>query len=236
MYNVFADNLIFNIQMKNLKEFLNNLKDKKFLFIFPHFDDCAFVSAGLIQTLNDMALKSEVCVFFESASDKARIEFEKYAKDLKVGKTIFKKTTHKELESDIAEVIKETKPGVVVTFDPAGITGNSHHTLYSLKTYEVVSRMKNDRPELLWRIADKEEEKYFGKMPKALLKPYDPVYSLNLKVMQSFRKIKAILTNRSKMHSIKDKMKFIEWYLFDHSELYYCFDFKKDKLNIKYER
>lgn len=222
-----------------MESFMKNIGGKgsgKVLFVFPHFDDCAFVSSGLIQLLKFKGYKTHVCVLYEKDDDTAVREFNKYCDRLKIGNTQIVKVLHATIERNLANVIKMEKPDVVVTFDPGGVTGNSHHTLVSLKTYEVLKSMNKLRPKLLWRVADREEEKYFGKMPDALGKPYTNVINLNLRFPQSLMKVRAIFDNRSKLKGMIHKLRIAEWYLFDHSEQYYLVNFDTDRIKVEFQK
>lgn len=209
-------------------------ENSRVLFLFPHFDDCAFVSSGLIKLAKKIGCTSKVVVLYEKVDKVAELEFDAYTNYLGVSDTAKVLTTHSKMVKDVEKQIKDFKADSVVTFDPGGVTGNSHHTLTSLKTYEVIRNISKSRPNLLWRVADKEEEKHFGKMPKALGKDYANVFELNLKMRSSLQKIKAIFMNKSRMNSWAHKLRIFEWYLFDHKEIYYKVDFKKDKLTVNY--
>jgi LmbE family N-acetylglucosaminyl deacetylase len=212
---------------------LFNEKSGMMLFIFPHFDDCAFVSSGLLQVATRNNINTNVVVLYEKENKFDEEDLLKYSKYLAITKTEKYKVDHKSLKHVIEKLIEEKKPSTIISFDPAGITGNSHHTLVSLNIYEVLQNMKNP-PQLLWRVADTEEEKYFGKMPYPLGKKYENIIHFNLGLRESIKKIKAIFTNRSKFKGLNFKLRILEWYLFDHKESYYLIDFKKDKLNIIY--
>lgn len=221
--------------MNEIQKLLTKQEGNRVLFVFPHLDDCAFVAGGLLQTANKLGLKTYVGVLVENENLQGNQEFLKYSKQLEVTEAVIIKTTHGALKNNLEKLLKKINPQVVVTFDPAGITGNSHHTLLSLKLYEIVSEL-NKKPKLLWRVADHEEEKYFGKMPNVLGRPYSDVIKLKLSFIHSIKKIKAILANQSRMKGFLYKLRIIEWYLFDHSEYYYLVDFAKDHLKVNFQQ
>jgi hypothetical protein len=177
------------------------------LFVFPHFDDCAFVSSGLIQFALKAGVKTHVLVLNEKSDKVGETEFIKYTNDLGVAKSFVVRVTHASIKENILKLINNIEPSVVVTFEPGGVTGNSHHTLISLKTYEVMRDLKKDRPKLLWRIADSEEIKYFGQMPSPLGRKYTDILKLNLRLGNSAKKIRAIFSNRSKMKDLSFKLR-----------------------------
>lgn len=219
--------------MRNLQDLLAKHSGTTILFIFPHFDDCAYVSSGLLQAARRFDIKTFVVVLVEKDDEVGIVEFQKYALDLGTNETKVIKTKRSTMKLDIMAVINSVKPEFVVSFDPGGVTGNSHHTLTSLKTYEALKSLKK-RPKLLWRVADVEEEKYFGKTPRPLGKEYDPIIKLNLDLKNSIRKVKAILSNKSKMRGFLYQLRVIEWYLLDHQENYYLVDFNRDRLKVSY--
>ena len=47
----------------------------KVLFVFPHFDDCAFVSSGFLQKITEKSkLNPHVAIFYEHEDEKAKNE------------------------------------------------------------------------------------------------------------------------------------------------------------------
>lgn len=219
--------------MDQVKNLLKDSSGGPMLFIFPHFDDCAFVSSGLLQEARRYGITTLVCVLAEADDQIGLKEFQSYTSLLGVTKAFTLKTRHASTESNISKLIAETNPEFVITFDPGGITGNSHHTLTCLKTYDALRHLSK-RPKLLWRIADFEEEKYFGKTQRPLSKEYDKVVKLNLRLKNSLLKVKSILSNKSKMGGVLHKLRIIEWYLLDHQESYYVVDFDRDRLKVNY--
>jgi LmbE family N-acetylglucosaminyl deacetylase len=216
--------------MSEFKDIFNPAEEKNVLFIFPHYDDCAFVASGLIQSLTKHKITCEVLVLSEFENNKEKNEFEDYSKFLGISKSKILLSTHSNYKSNIKKIILNNRPTTVVTFDPGGVTGNSHHTHISLATYDALREIKNNNIKLLWRIADKEEEKHFGKMPRVL--KYSRVLSIKLGLKESYKKIKSIFLNKSKFTKFTFKLRILEWYLFDHSESYYHVNFDKDKIKV----
>jgi hypothetical protein len=158
-----------------------------------------------------------------------------YSDNLKITAAIPLVAEKSKIRESVKRLVLKIKPSLVVTFDPNGITGNFYHRIISLDTYLVLKDIEK-RPMLLWRFADREEERYFGKMPNPLGRAYDNNISLRLSLNQSIKKINSILTNKTKTKGLMYKLRIIEWYLFDHYENYYLFDFDRDNLSVDHIR
>ena len=123
---------------------------------------------------------------------------------------------------------------MILTFDPHGVTGHPDHIVSSLEVLNLLkSEMGQEKPVLLWRVADSQERKYFDKGHKFHIN-IDPTYHYSLSLGESIRKLRAIYSFKSKIKSRLFKLQVTEWYLLDHKELYYLVDFAKDKYNLLY--
>jgi len=220
---------------RNIEKFLSNYKKKVFLAVFPHADDVAFVSGGLFQLLQKMDIKTKfICL--TSGGDKEQLgdsdkvlgvdELEVYSYE--PGK--LKENTKKWI-SQVEKEIEKTRPFAILTFDPHGVTGNVDHVECSVGIFNLLKDMKGKRPELLWRISDSQEKRFFDKNNEVTLDIEATFYHF-LRLTESVKKLKAIFKHKYKFKTLIFKMRVLEWYLFDHKELYYLVDFSNNKYQI----
>ncbi len=228
--------------MRNLKKFLYGNKGKTLLIVFPHADDESFVAGGLLQLLKRMGIRTKLITLTNGKpSEDSRIiehEFVKATRLLGIDEVElwkYKEGELKDLKSDWTTKLKAEiiaiKPFAVLTFDPNGITGHTDHIIISVSILNLIKNIKGNKPHLLWRISDKEEKNYFYK-EKGMLVDKEPTFQYNLSLRESLRKLKAIFTYRSQLKNIFFRLRILDWYLFDHKELFYLADFKGDSYDL----
>jgi len=232
--------------MLNLKNFLSENKGETLLIVFPHPDDESFVAGGLLQLVKHMGIKTKLITLTNGEhNENNTLRETEYKKAVNLlGIDIFEIWKYKEGElNDLKEdwtnklkkEIKNTKPFAVLTFDPNGITGHPDHIVTSVSILNLIKKVKEAKPHLLWRISDIEEKKYFyGE--KGLVVEKTPTFSYNLSLVESIRKLKAIFTYKSQFKNIFFRLRVLDWYLFDHKELFYLADFKKDNFEVLLEK
>lgn len=226
------------------------------LLILPHPDDAAYVSGGLIQIAQKYSIKTKlICLTIggrrilpkdnKSASklkDIREKELEKANKflglddltlwDLEDGNLI---KTKSDWLSKLNREIENSKPSLIVTFDHSGITGHPDHLVVSKVVFDLTKKFKN-KPNLLLRVPDTQEINYF-KDNKAINFAQRPNQKLEYSFGISLNKIKAILAHKSQIKNLLFALQILEWYLFDHQELYHLVDYKKKypvELSFKY--
>lgn len=219
--------------MKSVSEFLSKQEGGKLLAILPHADDASFVAGGLFQILEKYKIKSKLLYLTKADKTELNNSAELLGID-NVENLDFQNgdlaNNKKMLTSAISKQIINFAPDIVLSFDPHGITGNSDHVVTSLVIFELIKRMK-EQPSLIWRIADSSEKKHFDKGHNIHLSiTPNLVHRLNLS--QSIKKLKAIYAFKSKFKSLIFRMQVLEWYLFDHKELYYHVNPKNHKLEV----
>ncbi len=234
--------------MDNLIEFLKNLKNKKMLLIFPHPDDEAYVSGGLLQVAQELSIHTKLICLTKGGRGllpKNRIKA-KLIKDIRIKELeraceilgVDEKTVwdypdgglYSEVNKWLPELKKEIdkfEPSILVTFDPSGITGHPDHLVVNHKVTEYIFSL-DKRPILFLRVPDKQEYGFF-KNNKQLSIASKPTHELNYSFKISINKIKAILAHKSQIKSLFFKLHIFEWLLFDHKELYHLVDYDNEK-------
>lgn len=235
--------------MQSLHSFFNDNKVKSLLAIFAHPDDESFVSGGLFQEAQKLGIMTSlICMTkggrglnaYKSGNLKEirSKELDKAVKILDIDKTYLwdypdadLRSTKDNWVSDLEKQIIKTNPDLILTFDPSGITGHPDHLVTCIETLNLIKKMKK-KPFLIWRVPDDQEKnKYFHK--NDLIKyAKEANMELNYGLKESLKKIKAIYSHKSQMKNIKYKLQILEWFLFDHRELYYRVDLSQ---NYKYK-
>lgn len=230
--------------MDNLKNLLENNKGKSLLAIFPHPDDESFVAGGLFQVAKEIGLKTTLVCLTKG---------ERGISSFKIGE--LRKIKEKEINSavtilgidelhlfaypdaglrdtksgwtgDVKKIIEKVNPAIIITFDHSGITGHPDHIATCVDILEIVKALK-EKPILLWRVPDNQELKYFRKN-EALKFASAANLKLDYGIGKSIKKLKAIYSYKSQMHSFIYRLHLLDWFLFDHWELYYQVDLDKN--------
>lgn len=234
--------------MDNIRNLLKTYKGKFVLLIFPHPDDAAYVSGGLLQIAQNYSIRTKlICLtkggrnhLSKNTKQKSSIkniridELKKSCNILGIDEHIvfdcedgnLIKTKDVWLKR-IKKEIKNDKPNMIITFDQSGITGHPDHLVVSKEIIDICKSDKNIK--LLLRVPDKQELIYF-KSNKAIKFAQKATHKLSYTLKEAIIKIKAILAHKSQLKSFLFSLQIIEWYLFDHRELYHLIDFKKNSI------
>ncbi len=206
--------------MQNIQTLLNNTKNKKLLVIFPHPDDESVMSAGLIQAAlakkwlvrvvsltHGEAGKMHINGKGRSLKEIRKIEFELAMKKLGVGECEAHafpdgrlKDTKLPWRDMVKQEIESFQPGIIVTYDPTGITGHPDHVVLSheisLVAYELNKNKSKNAPRLLWPAYEglPKNRMYHPEMFDAAP---EPSHHLALNPVQVFRKYQAIIAHQS---------------------------------------
>lgn len=236
--------------MKQLSEFLKNYKRKKMLLIYPHPDDEAYVSGGLLQMAEKFSIETKLICLTKggrgippkNAKSKYPLkeirekELEKACKILGVDEVLLWDypdagliQTKNDWVFHLKKEIIKSNADILVTFDQSGITGHPDHLIVISEIYTILKSLQN-KPKLLLRVPDKQEKSYF-KDNKALIFASEPTHKLSYSLLFSVKKIKAIFAHKSQIKNFLFRLRVFEWYLFDHQELYHLSDFKKPYLS-----
>ena len=223
--------------------------------IFPHPDDEAYVSGGLLQIAQSLSIKTKlICLtkggrgllpknkdLAENLKEIRKEELDKASSILGIDEMVVwdypdaHLLEKKEIWlASLRKEIEKTKASIIVTFDQSGITGHPDHLVISNEVFEILKNMKN-KPFLLQRVPDKQELNYF-KDNKLISFAQKPTHEISYSFEISLKKIQAIFAHKSQLKNFLFRLQILEWLLFDHKELYHLVDFKKDRaLNIVFK-
>lgn len=198
--------------MKSVTSYLDKIKNKTMLVVFPHPDDESVMAGGLIQVAMGMGYVVTVLTLTEggrgkihingrgrSVSEIRRDEMARAMSTLGVADWIMWKfedgklrKTNKWRERLLA-FLESTTPGVIVSYDLSGVSGHPDHIALS---QELVRYVRKNDTDLLWpsfvgsmkaRVVSKKVEKYL----------VYPKFILELDLLTSFKKWKASFSHRS---------------------------------------
>lgn len=206
--------------MNNIQTLLKKRKNKKLLVIFPHPDDESVMAAGLMQAA--LARKWNVRVVSlthgeagkmhingkgKSLKEIRKLEFERAMKTLAVSECkvhSFPDGRLKETKLPWRDLLKTEissfKPGIIVTYDPTGITGHPDHVVLSHEISLVVNELSNDKskdiPQLLWPayVGLPKKRMYHSEL---LESAPEPSHHLVLNPIQVLKKYQAIVAHKS---------------------------------------
>jgi LmbE family N-acetylglucosaminyl deacetylase len=232
--------------MKNLDEFLKGYRGKKILLVFPHPDDEAYVSGGLLRLAEKFSIKTKLICLTKggrgilpknktSAEKLKKIrEKELYASCKILGVDEIELWDFPDAELFVTKNkwlglleknIASTGASIIITFDPSGITGHPDHLVVSKEVFEIVGKMTK-KPKLLMRVPDKQEVSFF-KDNKVISFALKATHILNYPFSISIKKILAIFAHKSQLKDFQFRLQILEWFLFDNKELYHLVDLKK---------
>ncbi|MCH7641439.1 PIG-L family deacetylase [Patescibacteria group bacterium] len=235
--------------MKDLKALLKDSKGQTLLAIFPHADDECFVAGGLFQIAKEVELKTKLLCLTRGERGinglgrgklkKIRTkELDKAVMILGIDKLILEEYPDAKLRETkakwtpiVTEVIKKESPDIVLTFDHSGVTGHPDHIVSCHEVLKILRKIKK-KPVLLWRVPDTQEKSFFAEN-RALKFASKPNYHLSYGLKESLIKIRAIFAHNSQMQGVLYRLQILEWFLFDHKELYFRVDYKK-KYNYRF--
>lgn len=232
--------------MKNLTQLLKKHQGKKMLLIFPHPDDEAYVSGGLLQVAQELSIHTKLICLTKGGrgilpKDKeladnlkgVRIrELDRACSILGVDEVVVWDYPDGNLIGSKSkwllplknEVIR-SKASIIITFDQSGITGHPDHLVIGSEVFKLLKSLKT-KPVLLLRVPDKQELNYFKKN-KYLSFSQVPTHEVSYSFAFSVKKIRAIFAHKSQLISKLFALQILEWFLFDHKELYHLVDYKK---------
>lgn len=214
--------------------------------IFPHPDDEAYVSGGLLRSAEKYSVNTKLICLTKggrgllpkdpSLAKKLKNirsdELKRSSEILGIDELILWDYPdgclyeNKTLWSDkLKKEIIKSKASLIVTFDPSGITGHPDHLITSKEIFDTVKSM-DEKPQILFRVPDKQEKNYFKNnqvMPFALKKTHELSYPFSV----SIKKIKAIFAHKSQLKNFLFKLQILEWFLFDNKEYYHLLNHKK---------
>lgn len=242
-------------KMKDLSKWLTKFKGKNMLLVFPHPDDEAYVSGGLLQIAQKLSIKTKlICltkggrgilptnkVEAKNLKDLREKELKSACSILGVDEMIlwdYPDANLIKVKNNWIKILKQeinkSNASIVVTFDYSGITGHPDHLVVSKEVFEYLKGIKA-KPELLLRVPDEQELKYF-KENKAINFAQKPTHKLEYSISVSLNKIKAIFAHKSQLTSKLFALQILEWFLFDHKELYHLVDYKiKYPINLTFK-
>jgi LmbE family N-acetylglucosaminyl deacetylase len=226
--------------MKDLSVFLKKYSDKKLILVFPHPDDEAYVSGGLLQLAQQLSIKTKLICLTKGGRGLIPEDIESVKKIKSIREEELKKScsilgiddyilwnypdanllkTKKEWSVKLKSEIKKDKSATLVTFDLSGITGHPDHLVLSEFIIDFVNKSR-DKYKLLLRVPDNQERLFF-KDNEVLILAQKPSHVLNYSFSTSFNKIKAIFAHKSQLKDIFFRLHILEWFLFDHKEFYH---------------
>lgn len=161
---------------------LESQKQKILLVIYPHPDDETIFAGGLLCIAKKLGYKTIVCILTSGGAGQMHIhprgrsikqvrlrELETAAKILQVDKLIVKdfedahlRETTQAWKSEVLDLIKKEKPGIVVTYDNTGVTGHPDHIILSQEVFSVI-KLHFPKITLLWSTLPKNLRHLFGK-------------------------------------------------------------------------
>lgn len=206
--------------MNNIQTLLKKRKNKKLLVIFPHPDDESVMAAGLMQAA--LARKWNVRVVSLTHGEAGKMHIHGKGKSLKeIRKLEYEHAMRKLGVNDYSvqafpdgglmetkqpwqmyvwKEIESFQPGVIVTYDPTGITGHPDHVVLSFEISRVLHQLKEQKsahvPQLIWPA-------YQGLPKKRMYHPelFDsapkPSHHLVLSPAQVLKKYQALIAHQS---------------------------------------
>lgn len=199
--------------MKNIEVFLENVKNKKILVVYPHPDDESVMAGGLIQKARKLGFEVTVLTLTEGSRGKihvngrgrsvAEIRREEMAEamsTLKVSDWIMWKFEDGRLRKRegwrvrLRKFVEETGPGVMVTYDLSGVTGHPDHIALSLEVLRIFRKLRKFK--LLWTSF---AENYKKVMVDKKVEPYlvSPNWVVDLTLSEARSKWMAAFAHKS---------------------------------------
>lgn len=158
--------------MKDLKGFLRDFKGRKVLMaVYPHPDDESVDAGGILLAAKRFGFKTVVVTLTKGGAGQVRSyingstlkvarekELRKAAGFLKVDKLIIADFQDGKLRQTVRSwgnwlsgIIKEINPGILVTYDPSGVTGHPDHIALTLELKRLFqNEEKSERRVILW--------------------------------------------------------------------------------------
>ncbi len=213
--------------MLDIDNFLNSLKNKKVLVVFPHPDDESVMAGGLIQRLISLGFMVTVLSLTEGESGKIHIngkgrslreirssEFAEAMAILKVSDWVLwnfedgKLRQRLDWKKRLRKFIKQMNFGLVVSYDLSGVSGHPDHISLAR---ELLSLTRQNKFLLLWVsfvghmkeiVVSKSVDKYLA----------SPDMELKLSLTESWKKWMAAYSHRSQ--ALRNFLRYPWWILF----------------------
>lgn len=202
----------FSVQTKSLNDISS--KYKSVLIIFPHADDEALSSGGLISELSrkGVAVYWEISTKGERGNETAFVD--EKLKDIRVNEAEKAAQIYKikhisqrdypdngvdefkdKLTTELKQTIDSIEPDLIITYDLAGLYGHSDHIVVS----EVVTDLvKQDFPDTkLWYVS------YPKKILNSVLLPEDMAKDKSFKEKRSYPNFKVLIGSRGVVNKIE---------------------------------
>jgi LmbE family N-acetylglucosaminyl deacetylase len=199
--------------MKSIDDVLNNVANKNLLVVFPHPDDESVMAGGIIQRALFLGFVVTVLTLTEGNNGKifvsgkgrslAEIRREEMAEAMSrlgvVDWVMWKFDDGKLRETDgwkkrLTEFIKDTRPGIIVTYDLSGVSGHPDHISVALLIWQTVKKIggikliwSSFEGELKMKVVDNRVLKYLQK----------PEFELEMTFFESWRKWWAVFAHKS---------------------------------------
>jgi LmbE family N-acetylglucosaminyl deacetylase len=228
--------------MKDLKNILNIVDNKKLLLVFPHPDDESFSAVGVVTLAKKLGFKIILITLTQGGAGKIAVnphgkslkeirvmELTKASNLLGIDKLIIKDYGDAKLKVEkgwikwLEKEMLKLNPGVVVTYDHTGISGHPDHITVSRVVKKIMKRKEFNKSVLLWPAVSEKISKF---LPETLRKVrVSPGYVYDLRITGAFKKIAAVLTHKSQKNGVLKYL--IMNILFEHKEWYHKVDIKK---------
>jgi len=200
--------------MKNVEALLKKIENRRLLVVFPHPDDESVMAGGLI--IRALALGYKVTVICLTKGGRGKIHINgngKSAEEIResefgaameaLGVTDYHVWSFQDgglrksrsWQEKLTRLIKEFRPGLVVSYDHSGVTGHPDHIAASRTVFEVVAGLPGDA-RLWW-------PSFSGKLRKLFVDPRvtDLLPAANLRLdltaKEALKKWRAISAHRS---------------------------------------
>lgn len=200
--------------MKDLKLELGKIKNKTALVVFPHPDDESVMAGGLIKWL--VASSWKVVVVCLTCGERGRVHINGLGRSVaEIRKSEFvaamevlgvfrfelfnfsdgELRRRRRWQRVLSEIIDGFQPGLIVSYDPSGVTGHPDHVALAVWLLDML-RKRKWKTRLLWPVIFGEAKKLITDERVSDLLP-DPKYRLDLSVEEVVRKWRAISVHRS---------------------------------------
>ncbi len=240
--------------MENLNKILKNWRGRRVLMaVLPHPDDEVIITAGLLLAAKKFGWKTIVITLTGGEAGKLNIpvkkgmtvrecrgrELAKAIKILKVDKSITAdfgdgrlKEKQKEIIDWLAGKMKEYQPEIIVSHDPAGISGHPDHIASCLATQKAIRQQYNQdkKPMLLWASVPMNLARRYRAVNKKVIRFLSSAdHELNLGASW-MRKLLALSAHRSQFSGKNEKFAYLfAWMVFLYRrEWYHLAEINKD--------
>lgn len=233
--------------MQDIEKLLTETENKTLLVCFPHPDDETVMTSGLIQRALKMKWRVVVVCLTKGEGGRmhihgkgrslAEIREREYLLALRVlGVKEYKlydfgdgRLRHaRSWKQKIAIILSQLQPGLIVTYDHAGVSGHPDHVTLSMEMLRLARKIKGVK--LLWPA-------FTGKARELMVNPKveayaaEPDYVLNMTIGERYKKWRALKIHRSQAlgrdASRKTKLPLLVLSLANKTEMYAEANFKK---------